>query len=142
LKTSDFQEIIRVEFRTTTYVVDQKYSLQYRQHLINKGNIYTESDQLGCFREKEGGYDALCFMSLRQRIKSVLTVYGVSVDVGAGFYRQLFAEVNTLVKLKKGSNKRVVCTPTVDARTIHPGKVAICDISLNLLHRFGLWSVH
>ncbi|CAI6356946.1 unnamed protein product [Macrosiphum euphorbiae] len=53
------------------------------------------------------GFDAVC-LSLKQKIKSIVPVYGISVDVGAGFYRQLFDEVNTLVKIKRGSHSRVV----------------------------------
>lgn len=47
-------------------------------------------------------------MSLKQKVNSVIPVYGVSVDVGANFYRQLFAEVNTLVKIKRGTHNRVI----------------------------------
>lgn len=61
-----------------------------------------------CFKGRADGFDAVCFMSLKQKIKSIISIYGVSVDVGAGFYRQLFAEVNTLVKIKRGSNSRVI----------------------------------
>lgn len=107
LNVKEIGSVIKIDFKTLTYVVEQKHGLKYKKQLINKG-IYTESDQIGCFRERDSGFDALCFMSTKQRIKSVLTIFGVSVDVGAGFYRQLFAEVNTLIKIKRGSNKRVV----------------------------------
>lgn len=106
--TTDFPRIIKIEFKTTSYVMEQSQSVLYRTHLINKAGIYTDSDQIGCFKERVGGFDAVCFMSLRQRIRSVLTVHGVSVDVGPNFYRQLFAEVNTLLKLKRSTGKKVV----------------------------------
>lgn len=93
---------IKVDYSTITYVVKYQGCVNVRNEIAKMYSHQLGGDHIGSFRGSDiNSYDAVSFMSVRVKINTVVCVLNNMVDIGPGFYKQLLAEANVLLKFKR-----------------------------------------
>lgn len=105
--TADGVDYILINSKTVTYVCVNKDAKQVKE-IAHQNQHYITADTIGSMKKNLNGIDALTFMTLKSESAHMVMFNGQTYEIGQLYYKQLAAEVSTLIKVKRANGGKVL----------------------------------
>lgn len=104
---ADGVDYILINSKTVTYVCVNKDAKQVKE-IAHQNQHYITADTIGSMKKNLNGIDALTFMTLKSESAHMVMFNGQTYEIGQLYYKQLAAEVSTLIKVKRANGGKVL----------------------------------
>lgn len=98
---------ILINGKTVTYVCLNKDAKKVKD-IAHQNQHYITADTIGSMKKNLHGIDAVTFMTLKSESAHMIMFNGQTHAIGQLYYKQLAAEVSTLIKVKRANGGKVL----------------------------------